>query len=238
MTWTFTGAEFSVLMHSVGRERLPYPLQYVAPEMMPADRDAMFARARQVVQQTLCHDFEEAVACLVAPQLQIQSVTFVSVGGRVRKLRALAALRGSRAIVVVQQPGESEQSGGDITLRRIAHNDIPAQVARTLPASEPGRTRGVVGTVAEAAALPQQRGARAFFAKERCATGEITATTGVDRGARALTTDRGFCWIDVVGDGRYLVRSELGKRRIEAFPADSGRIEDEVRELLRIGKTQ
>lgn len=235
-SWVLTGLECVLLIGSAGRERLPYPLQYAVEN---AAEEEIWA-ARRSAQSKVSPLLEGALVCLLEPEVQVQSVSFVAHRGAVSKLRALAGIRGTQASVAVQQPTTSESSGGGITLFCGTPTDAVDQLVASLPHTPAGRRPPASGSPDTAGvAMPGRAGQHAglswLLAQKRTGTGEIVVSTTPSYSTRQPMSDYAFAWIDLADDGRYLMHGSGDSLR--AFPADRARLAAEISTRLTAAAT-
>ncbi|AEF41425.1 ESX secretion-associated protein EspG [Hoyosella subflava] len=242
-SWNMTGLELSLLIFSAGRDRLPYPLQHPLPGSDNGATREELATAKRRLERQLSHDLEEAALCLLEPEKYAQSVSFVRDGATTKKHRAIVAARGGHAGVAVQEPGASERHGGDVVLRLVPRAAAAQYLVASLPDTPAGLSRSVTGrmSVAKAAEttmpkrLPTHRDGvtpETLFSRRRTAAGEVVVGSGPTYSTRVNETDTALSWIDIDGDGRYLVRSSGNPDRLRVFPADGARLTHEIRKFV------
>ncbi|MBB3036444.1 ESX secretion-associated protein EspG [Hoyosella altamirensis] len=242
-SWHVTALELSILLFSAGRDRLPYPLQHSLPNSDEGATREELATAKRRIEKQLSRELEEAALCLLEPEKYAQSVSFVRDGESAKKQRAIAAARGAHAGVAVQEPGASESHGGDVVLRLVPRAAAAQYVVASLPDTPAGLSRSVTGhtTVAKAAEtlMPQRHPthsdgvtAEMLFSRRRTATGEVIVGSGPTYSTRVNETDTALSWIDVDGDGRYLVRATGNSDCLSVLPADGARLTREIRRCL------
>ncbi|MGO4614939.1 ESX secretion-associated protein EspG [Nocardia sp. 2YAB30] len=134
-----------------------------------------------------------------------------------RPVRILGAACGNIAVVATQRPGASPDRGDAVRLFVGSPKNLAARVVSTLPENNPGSlprltapraqvgedSRGLV-TVPVAGPSPSAR-IRKLLKQPREGIGQIVVSAR--RGAGEPRPFGVLCWIDVVGDGRYAVRT-------------------------------
>lgn len=215
-SWTLHGLEFRMLMEHAGRDRLPFPIQFQPTADSGADYHRQRHEARGAVDRTMDDDLRVAVDTLVAPQVRIEVVGHRTSSG---KVRGHAAVGHDVAVVLTQGPGDSEFSGGPVTVTLLESFRAVTAVLAVLPTANPGTSATM--TVAEpgrAADDPQsplirrasrrtddERFEKLFSSPPSCA-GEILVCTGPATDNRFEDGTTGVNWVDFDGDGRYLIR--------------------------------
>ncbi|WP_327109903.1 ESX secretion-associated protein EspG [Nocardia sp. NBC_01730] len=138
-------------------------------------------------------------------------------GPAARPVRILGAACGNIAVVAAQRPGATPDRGDAVRLFVGSPKNLAARVVSTLPENAPGAlprltapraqvgedSRGLV-TVPVAGPSPSAR-IRKLLKQPREGIGQIVVSAR--RGAGVPRPFGVLCWIDVVGDGRYAVRT-------------------------------
>ncbi|MFC9436997.1 ESX secretion-associated protein EspG [Nocardia sp. NPDC057030] len=137
--------------------------------------------------------------------------------GTVRPVRVLGAAAGNVAVVAAQRPGATADRGGDIRLFVGSVKSLTARVVSMLPERAPGKTprltaplarvgedsRDLVTVPVAGPTVPSR--IRRMLRQPRDGIGQIVVSAR--RGAGELRPFGVLCWIDVVDDGRYSVRT-------------------------------
>ncbi|MFE9578211.1 ESX secretion-associated protein EspG [Nocardia sp. NPDC006044] len=140
-----------------------------------------------------------------------------SEAGMVRPVRVLGAAAGNVAVVAAQRPGATADRGGDIRLFVGSVKSLTARVVSMLPERTPGTTprltaplarvgedsRDLVTVPVAGPTVPSR--IRRMLRQPRDGIGQIVVSAR--RGAGELRPFGVLCWIDVVDDGRYSVRT-------------------------------
>ncbi|TJZ73439.1 hypothetical protein FCG67_24180 [Rhodococcus oryzae] len=133
-------------------------------------------------------------------------------------VRVLGCASERTSVVVAQRPGPTADTGGDLAMCLGGVDTLAQRIMDMLPGAEAGGRRAMRAPVSEvrggrrSSLLVPVRSAntaariRALLDLPRNGVGQVTVTTGVDQPASSAS--RAFSWIDVSGDGRYLVRTE------------------------------
>ncbi|MGW6378987.1 ESX secretion-associated protein EspG [Rhodococcus sp. NPDC055112] len=241
--WRLTALEFTVLWEQFGRDRLPYPFQFLGTaatdEEFLADRRA----AAQRVGPMLDEGLYEALVALAEPVVRVELCGFRGAGLE-SMVRMHAGIRHSVAAVAVQLPGTDLHAGADILLASAPAAQVGTFVAQSIPSVTAGRRRGVsvprsVAPVGGGSLMQSASRARGneerdeFFRRPRTGLGEVTVFAGPAYDNRPTGDGQGFHWMDFANDGRYLVR---GSDIVSALPARSEDIAAEVQRLVGVAR--
>lgn len=233
----FTADEVAVLADALSVAQWPLPLQVrvTAPTQDAVRRAELAARERLTAGGLLRGgrvepDLEEALLTLAHPTASVD-VTGTCGPGRADVVRVVAAHRGGAVTLAHQLPGPSEQVGGELVLATTTWGalaaDLAALLLALLPALPAGRVPAVSlrrhelvaeapgegeTTVRRHAAPGRVERARAQLAALAAGplgtAGQVglTARTPGSPPARRVS----LRWLDVLGDGRYLVETSDG----------------------------
>lgn len=138
-------------------------------------------------------------------------------GAAVRPVRVLGAAAGNVAVVAAQRPGATSDRGGDIRLFVGSVKSLTARVVSMLPEQTPGTTprltapltrvgedsRDLVTVPVAGPTVPAR--IRRLLRQPRDGIGQIVVSAR--RGEGELRPFGVLCWIDVLDDGRYSVRT-------------------------------
>ncbi|WP_228782948.1 ESX secretion-associated protein EspG [Nocardia abscessus] len=134
-----------------------------------------------------------------------------------RPVRVLGAAAGNIAVVAAQRPGATPDRGGDVRLFAGSSKSLCARVVSMLPENTPGTLARMTAPLAQVAedsralvtvpvAGPSTPARiRRLLRQPREGIGQIVVSAR--RGAGELHPFGVLCWIDVVADGRYAVRT-------------------------------
>lgn len=224
MGWTFTADEFAHVWRESGQDRMPFPLRVLES---PRTEDEA-ARLRMTLDQRLPHGGDpDLTACLriiAEPQARIVLVGGGHTAGS--EVRLLGCAVYDHAVLVVQEPGTRPDYGGRVRVS-IGHSaGLGARVAACLPDAPPGRepareadadaVRDEETVIAAHPAVPRiQR----LLRRQHTAEGHIRIETGLDRNVASPPVH--YSWIDVAGDGRYLLRAG---ETVHVVPASTGQL--------------
>lgn len=245
-SWTFDGLQFRMLMEQAGRDRLPFPLQYRPTAESAADYHRQRHEANEAVAGVMDEDLDLAVRTIVAPRIRVELVGHArttTAGTAATKLRAHAAIGHDLAVVLTQQPGADDTSGGSIAVALLQPYRAVEAALAVLPAKGRGAftridvERPSTGPEAEYSTplirrterkSGEDQYARMFGRAPECA-GEILVCPGPSPDSRPTDGTEGIHWVDFADDGRYVIRhSDL----ITVLPASGLDLVAEVRQLI------
>lgn len=235
MNWTFTPDQFSYAWESTGLDWHPYPLS-VWPTAQTEDERAQHLRElKPWAERAVTADLEVAFRILAQPDLRI-TVFGLEGPDESRPIRVLAASEGRTGVVAAQQEGRHGKvwvSLGQLNtllLRTVA--SIPPEPA----GREPARTERLSevqrdGRDVIVSSVTTKSGAaqiRQLAAKPRRRTGNVLVATRLSEGIER--PDRILSWIDVEGDGRYVIRA---REEVDVIPATREVFVEQIRRLIR-----
>lgn len=209
--WELSSLELSVLLAGLGRDRLPVPLTW---RSTARTRDELQHRRRIAASRVDDPALREAASVLVHGD---RRVTACGLEASEQSVRIHASVRGSRGVLVVQHASPDDAStDGDMTVSALPASAIPRAFAAALPTAPPGRaercsveraalsasSRSVLENSARA---DYRRTVRGLLAKPLARFGDILVGRSSRDDAPIDHVDVGAVWIDVQGDGRYLV---------------------------------
>ncbi|MFE2995168.1 ESX secretion-associated protein EspG [Nocardia sp. NPDC059246] len=222
MKWEFTDLEFKVLCNRFGDGRMPSPLVYTSRTMLANDYEHELAVTRAKLDAELGQDFGVGFEAIVRPEVWVGVHAWVDddFDNPARRMRLHAARRGRRAFVIKQEPGETLEHSGNITMLECEPELMPAVLIAQLPHREAG-WRPAVSIVKEASepdpyASPQsgafdtfeetlESRSLAFLSAPAELTGAVRVVQGRSKyGPRGMTLST-LLWRDLPDDGRYLI---------------------------------
>ncbi|MGK8486960.1 ESX secretion-associated protein EspG [Nocardia asiatica] len=134
-----------------------------------------------------------------------------------RPVRVLGAAAGNIAVVAAQRPGATPDRGGDVRVFAGSSKTLCARVISMLPENTPGALARMTAPLAQVgedsrtlvtvpvAGPSTPARIRRLLRQPREGIGQMVVSAR--RGAGELQPFGVLCWIDVVGDGRYTVRT-------------------------------
>ncbi|MFD4430969.1 ESX secretion-associated protein EspG, partial [Nocardia sp. NPDC058497] len=212
----FTGQEFEILWSAYGRDRLPYPLQ---SHTDISDFDDL-KRDRERAAESLLTKYdpmiERALDTLLHPDARLESKGFAGQDSP-RIIRFHGAIRGEGGAALAQEPGSTDNTGGDVVLTWCGADNLAEVAVSALPERGPGTLAPLEiprSRIAdEDEHFEYRKGALSavdqldrVFRRPRSGHGEIAAYSGGAVDARPTTPERTFWWMDYP-DGRYYVRT-------------------------------
>lgn len=230
--WQLSALEFSVALHALGRDRMPYPFTFRAPGNSAEEVRALRLDAGKQLAAQADGLFRTTLTLLLEPQIRVEVHGFTSPELRT-PIRIHAGISGRTAVLAVQHP-DPQPDSGDVTIRRCSVDAIAQCIVTELPTAEAGNRRAFTAERSARAAseesyvrpadeVPRSEQIDRFFRRPRTCVGEIGVFDGVAVDARA-TSGRTAHWFDFVGDGRYVVKGDKTKRVVpvsaETFAAE------------------
>ncbi|WP_405161134.1 ESX secretion-associated protein EspG [Nocardia sp. NBC_01499] len=218
MNWTLTPDQFALAWARTDGDRIPYPLAVRLSARDTDERDTQLPALHSWCDRVLDADLEAALRVLGAPELRIEVYgERDSAPDAVRPVRVLGAAAGNVAVVAAQRPGATADRGGDIRLFVGSVKSLTARVVSMLPERAPGTTprltaplakvgedsRDLVTVPVAGPTVPAR--IRRLLRQPRDGIGQIVVSAR--RGDGDLRPFGVLCWIDVLDDGRYSVRT-------------------------------
>ena len=221
MRWTLTPDQFALAWQRIDGDRIPYPLAVRLSARDSVERAAQLPELAEWSGKCLDPDLEAALRILACPAVRIEVFGEQGAGaqgnGAARAVRVLGAASGHVAVVAAQRHGTASDRGGDVRLFVGNMKSMAARVISLLPENVPGSqpprtapldrvredSRDLV-TVPVAGPSTTAR-MRRLLKQPRDGIGQIVVSARrVDDSMRPLGV---LCWMDVVDDGRYVVRT-------------------------------
>ncbi|MEV4125941.1 ESX secretion-associated protein EspG [Nocardia sp. NPDC049707] len=156
-----------------------------------------------------------------------------------RPVRVLGAIAGDIAVVAAQRAGASSDRGGDIRLFVDRVKNLSARVISVLPENTPGTTPQLTASLARVnedsrdlvtvpvAGPTTPTRIRKLLRQARDGIGQIVVS--VRRADGELHPFGVLCWIDVIGDGRYSVRTGVD---VDIVPVTAQRFTAQLRPMV------
>ncbi|NKY34362.1 ESX secretion-associated protein EspG [Nocardia speluncae] len=214
--WQLGGYDFTLALEVMGRDRLPYPLEYLPPRM---EHDDDFQRFRQQCARRLQPVFGEplyqALTVLLEPEIRVE-IYGVHGPQQNAAIRMHAGVVGRTAVLATQLPGPEPKTGGDIVLTRLRSNELAPRLVAGLPRAATGSHLPLRARRADLNApvysrhptqLSPLEDMQRFFRRPRAGTGEITVYPGYTIDTRPTGDGYAFLWLDYPDDGRYLLHN-------------------------------
>ncbi|MGY4102309.1 ESX secretion-associated protein EspG [Nocardia sp. R16R-3T] len=156
-----------------------------------------------------------------------------------RAVRVLGAIAGDIAVVAAQRSGASADRGGDIRVFVDGVKNLSARVISVLPENTPGITpqltaplarvnedsRNLVTVPVAGPTTPTR--IRKLLRQARDGIGQIVVS--VRRADGELHPFGVLCWIDVIGDGRYSVRTGVD---VDIVPVTAQQFTTQLRPMV------
>ncbi|WP_068268981.1 ESX secretion-associated protein EspG [Aldersonia kunmingensis] len=236
INWQLGAAQFGALWYGTGLDRYPFPFDIVSGFEWQDDADQFERAVREAFAGPEHERLRAAVRVLTKPD-----VHFAVTGRTVDEtpIRVIAAQAQHLAAIAVQQPGPDENHGGDITLGFGSAGYLPGQIVAVLPPNSAGHNefrrstmthddepRGFLSSAIATRTAPRLEQA---LTDRHAGNGAIRVWAGPRYGRQAEIGS--LRWIDIAGDGRYVIGPRDRDRAIPADPAGLTRILEGMLEL-------
>ncbi|MFE3255927.1 ESX secretion-associated protein EspG [Nocardia sp. NPDC059091] len=236
MTWEFTDDEFHVLCMQYLEGALPQPLTYLSRIPLLEDYEREVLAIQERLDAELGPEIRLALEVVARPEVWIWLRASIDgdVGNPAKQIRVHGARLGRRALLIRQEPGETLEHGGNVTLLECDPEELPGLLVAQLPPAKAGR-RISIPIVAESAApdsyAPSGAGAfdsfeesdesatAAFLSEPVTLVGAVQVAQARSKYGPRGVTEMMLSWRDVVDDGRYLIDS--GQPELLAVGADA-----------------
>ncbi|MFC4125466.1 ESX secretion-associated protein EspG [Nocardia rhizosphaerae] len=233
MNWHLTPDQFALAWARTDGDRIPYPLAVRASARDTAERAAAQPALDTWCATGLDADLSAALRVLAKPEIRVEVC-----GSAGTAVRMLGTVTGDVAVLAVQAPGSADDRGGTVHIQVGSTKRFAAQVFTRMPAHQPGTgptlsapaarvredSRDLV--TAPVAGPSDAARVRKLLQRPRSGIGQILVGTGTDHDLVGVLS-----WIDVTGDGRYLVHTA---RNVDIAPATPLFATDWLRRLLRM----
>lgn len=210
MRWTFTPDEFAHIWRETDIDRHPYPIRVLETPRTEDAAEKLRAQLSERIPLRSDPDLSACLRILAKPHTRI-----VAVGGGHHpgtELRLLACAIFDHAVLAVQEPGRSPDYGGQVRISVGHSGKLGARIAALLPRTpagrEPARTAPTDAVRDQEVVVNTQPTAppiRRLLLKPHTAEGHIRIEPRLDRPTPAPPIH--YTWIDVQGDGRYLIKA-------------------------------
>lgn len=233
-TWHLTSLAFAVAMERVGRDRVPFPFTWTTDARTA---ETLLARRSEARRQADDAALLSALSLLSSDE---QQITACGTGESDRPVRLRAAVAGEFGVVVAQDPGPSADRGGDVHVHAVSRSALVPTLVSVLPRVAAGRIASSTAARADLVGAPASylhgstgdddiRRAMAVLDAPRAGLGEVVVgyASAVDG---PLAARDGFRWIDVPGDGRYLL---ISGDQVSVRPADLHAITSALDDAMR-----
>ncbi|MCA2206226.1 ESX secretion-associated protein EspG [Nocardia rosealba] len=232
MNWHLTPDQFALAWARTDGDRIPYPLAVRASARDTAERAAARPALDAWCARTLDPDLSAALRVLAKPEIRVEVC-----GHAPAPVRMLGAVAGDVAVLAVQSPGIAADRGGDLHVQVGATKRFAPQVFSRMPRQPVGTGPRIAAPAARVredsrdlvtvpvAGPSDAARIRKLLQRPRTGIGQILVAPGADEPATGVLS-----WIDVTGDGRYLVHSG---HQVSVAPATPDTAADWLRRLLR-----
>ncbi|UAK34937.1 ESX secretion-associated protein EspG [Nocardia asteroides] len=236
MNWTLTPDQFALAWSRTDGDRIPYPLAVRLSARDTGERAAQLPALDRWCDQVLDADLEAALRVLAQPDLRIEVfgqrdaapdpaprgngrplVLPAAQSEVARPIRILGAAAGNIAVVAAQRSGATIDRGGDVRLFAGSSKSLCARIVSMLPENSPGAlprltaplaqvgedSRNLVTVPVAGPSTPAR--IRKLLKQPREGIGQMVVSAR--RGEGELRPFGVLCWIDVIADGRYAIRT-------------------------------
>ena len=217
MRWTLTPDQFALAWERTDGDRIPFPLAVRLSARDSVERAAQLPELRAWCAHALDADLEAALRVLARPAFQVEVLGEHGPPEQPQPVRVLGAAAGHVAVVAAQRPGVAPDRGADVRLFVGTPKSLAARVVSVLPEKAPGTlprhtaptdrvredSRDLVTVPVAGPTMPARM--RRMLKQPRDGIGQmVVSARRTDETMRPLGV---LCWLDLVGDGRYAVRT-------------------------------
>ncbi|WP_228002262.1 ESX secretion-associated protein EspG [Nocardia australiensis] len=210
MGWTFTPDEFAHVWRETQVDRHPYPIQILETPRTEHEASTLRIGLNERLPPGGDPDLSACLRILAQPHTRIVAIGGTHTPGS--EIRLLAGAIFDRAVLAMQEPGTSPEFGGRVRLSIGHSNKLGARIAALLPNTPAGREPARAAPAdairdQETVVAPQPTAPpiRRLLLKPHTADGHIRIEPRLDRPDPPAPIH--YTWIDVQGDGRYLIKA-------------------------------
>ncbi|MQY18579.1 ESX secretion-associated protein EspG [Nocardia macrotermitis] len=236
--WKLTQLEFLLAWQALGRDRMPYPIEYRSDVEVRADLDPDYAAAARKLAD-LSQDNDDlyrALETLAQPRAHVM-VFGVRRDGRDRLVRMHAGIADGRSSLLVQEPGDEFDTVGDIRVYSHAGNGAIGRLVSLMPPVRPGTGHGVsINRLdldpPETWSAADRNSPREQVVRFLRRPYQTRVEIKVDQGPALDGWQESGTYlqvVDFVDDGRYLLT--VGNR-LEASPLTADKLQASVQQLV------
>ncbi len=224
VSWSFTPDEFAHIWRETDLDRYPFPIRILETPRTEQEAATLRRTLAERMPLGLDPDLSACLRILARPHTRV-----VAIGGAHdpgSQIRALGAAVYDHAVLAVQDTGSSPDFGGQVHISIGHSGKLGARIAALLPEApaghEPARSATAAAVRDEETVIAGDRLAariRRLLLKPHSAEGQIRIEPRLDRPTPPPPVY--YTWIDVAGDGRYLIRAG---EQVHLTPASSQQI--------------
>jgi len=209
VSWSFTPDEFAHIWRETDLDRHPFPIRILESPGTQAHAEALQRELRERMAPGSDPDLSACLRILARPHTRVVAIGGGHTPGS--EIRALGAAVYDHAVLAVQDSGPSPDFGGTVHISIGHSTKLGARIAALLPDTPPGREPRTASAEAVrdeetvVAADPLVPRIRRLLLKPHTAEGHIRIEPRLDRENPPAPVY--YTWIDVAGDGRYLIRA-------------------------------
>ncbi|MEV0294029.1 ESX secretion-associated protein EspG [Nocardia sp. NPDC050710] len=224
MGWTFTPDEFAHIWRETEVDRHPFPLRILETPRTEDAAEKLRIQLESRLPRNADPDLTACLRILTQPQTRIVAIGGAHTPGS--EIRLLACAVFDRAVLAVQEPGARPDFGGTVRISIGHSSKLGARIAALLPKTPAGRHPAratAAATVRDSETVaphPAAAPIRKLLLKPHTAEGHIRVESRLDR--PEPTPPIHYTWIDVAGDGRYLIKAGDTVHIVPASPEQIG----------------
>lgn len=237
INWQLGAAHFGALWYETGLDRYPFPFDIASGFEWQVDAERYEREVRAAFAGPEHERLHAAVRVLAHPDVHV-AVTGRTVDGV--RIRVIAAQADRFAAIAVQRPGTDDAHGGDVVLGFGSVDRLAGAIIGVLPQNAGGHkefqrssaesSSGSLGFLTSASATRPAPRLEQELAAGHAGHGAVRVWAG-PRYGRQLEVGR-LRWIDIAGDGRYLIGPG---DRDRARPGGPDRLTTALGKLVQIG---
>jgi EspG family len=229
VNWTFTHDQFAYAWELADADQMPYPLN-VRPSARTEDERAEHLRElKPWREETVDADLQVALGLLASAPIRLTAFGTDGPG----RVRILGAASGPTATVV----GQSADEAGELNLWLGKRAELVELFIAQFPECPTGREQRRAAPFDEVQREPSMLASpttetdskhiRRVLRQPKTGVGYLLAELQIE--SHAPPVERSLSWVDVTGDGRYLVRPG---DHVELIPAAPAVVSAELHKLL------
>ncbi|MBF6060935.1 ESX secretion-associated protein EspG [Nocardia terpenica] len=239
MRWTLTPDQFALAWERTDGDRIPYPLAVRLSARDSRERTAQLPELNEWCSRTLDPDLEAALRVLARPAVRVEVFGQHGANTDAQPVRVLGAAAGHVTVVAAQRAGDLADRGAEVRLFVGTPKTLAARVVSVLPENTVGTTPRHTAPLArvredsrDLVTVPVSGPStsariRRLLKQPRTGIGQIVVSAR--RADDTLRPTGVLCWIDVVGDGRYAVRTRTD---VDVIPVTAESFAAQLRPMI------
>ena len=232
VSWSFTPDEFAHIWREADLDRYPFPLRILETSRTEAEAAALRRTLHARPDLDRDPDLSACLRILADPHTRV-----VVIGAHHEldhEIRVVGAAVYDRAVLAVQDPGTSPGFGGSVHLSIGRSAKLGARIAGQLPDATAGRAparsapaEAVRDDETVVATHPAAPRIRRLLLEPHTSEGHIRIEPRRDRETPPPPVH--YTWIDVTGDGRYLIRAD---DEVHIAPAAAAQVAAQIQKRI------